>query len=83
MPCFPLGQSQICGLLATPEVITFSGVPSLVLVPKPFHVSIAPVGQQSYKQWRNLHMSLKLELNINQQTNMGRCQGCLRRKLAN
>lgn len=55
---------------------------------KPPHVSIAPVDEQSYKQQRflaeeNLQMSLKLELNINQQINTGRCQGCLHCKLFN
>lgn len=41
-PCLPLGQSQIYGLL----VIALGGIPPLVLVSKPSHVSIAPVDEQ-------------------------------------
>ena len=44
--------------------------------------------ERSCKQQRslageNLQMSLKLELNINQLINMGRCQGCLHHEWAN
>lgn len=86
---FSLGQSQIHGLLATPKAIALSGIPPTDPGPKkPSHVSIAPVDEQSHKQRRslaeeNLQMSLKLELNINQQINTGRCQGCLHCKLFN
>lgn len=83
LPCFPLGQSQIHAWLAP-----LNGITLLVLSLKPCHVSIAPIDEHPWEHRRfpakdNLQMSPRPQLDINQQINMGRCQGCLHPKWDN